>query len=650
MTQDSTNQTTVDARVFVSYASQDATVANSIVEHLEGQGRKCWLAPRDVRAGTVYADAIVRAINEAKAVLLVLSGSAVDSAHVAREVERAASKRKPIIPFRIDAAPLNPELEYFLSNAQWIDVPKLGMSAALARLKEAVGQGSASSPQQTAPQRPTRGIGRRVVLPGAIVIALGLLIAGGVHFWGSKQGAQAPAVAAITDKSIAVLPFVDMSEKKDQEYFSDGMSEELIDMLTKVPDLRVPARTSSFYFKGKPATIAEIAKALSVLYVLEGSVRKSGTTLRITAQLIRADSGYHLWSQTYDRQIDDVFKVQDEIAAAVVTALKVSLMGGSLPQSTGTQNVAAYNLHLQAKSIFDHATKREDYEVAIEYLHQAINADPHYARPWALIAGALCAESEAGYSPPELVKEEARHAANEALRLNPSLPEAHVALARVLRQFDFDVRGAEAQALQALELDPNNSRALGSAATQAAIRGQFDTAIGYLQKGFAGDPVNPTRYYELSTILYLAGRYSEALTANRKMLDLNPAARGHYYHLEGLVSLAKGDPSGALAAIENDKDLLESCSCAVLAYDALGRKTDADAVLASLEKNPDKNAYEIACAYANRGQLNLAFKWLDRAYQRYESRLLWVKVDPLLKNVQSDPRYKAFLKKMNLPE
>jgi TolB-like protein len=283
MTIDSPNQTTSGHDVFVSYASQDAAVANSIVENLESRGLKCWIAPRDVKPGAQYADAIVRAINDAKAVVLVLSGSAVDSAHVAREVERAASKRRSIVPFRIDNAALNPELEYFLSNSQWIDVPKLGMPAALIRLKEAVGPASTTAPR------------------------------------------AAPSVAAIPDKSIAVLPFTDMSEKKDQEYFGDGMAEEIIGLLVKIPGLKVIGRTSSFQFKGRNEDLRAIGAQLGVAYLLEGSIRKSGDRLRVTAQLIDSRNGTHVWSQTFNRDLSDVLKMQDEISASLVRTLEIEV-------------------------------------------------------------------------------------------------------------------------------------------------------------------------------------------------------------------------------------------------------------------------------------------------------------------------------------
>jgi TolB-like protein len=322
MIQDSSNQTTSGSDVFVSYASQDAAVANSIVENLESQGLKCWMAPRDVKPGAQYADAIVRAINDANAVVLVMSASAVDSAHVAREVERAASKRKPIIPLRIDTAALNPELEYYLSNSQWIDVPKLGMPAALAKLKEAVGQGSATPTQGVVAGKYAGGSKKRIVTAAAVVVAFAIAVGLGVHFWSSKHGSS---VAAIADKSIAVLPFVDMSEKKDQEYFADGMAEEIIDLLVKVPGLKVIGRTSSFQFKGKTEDLRAIGTQLGVAYVLEGSVRKSGDRLRVTAQLISSRDGTHLLSQTYDRDLIDVLKMQDEIATKVARALEIEM-------------------------------------------------------------------------------------------------------------------------------------------------------------------------------------------------------------------------------------------------------------------------------------------------------------------------------------
>src|ERR1700722_9599089 len=262
-------------RLFVSYASSDATAANAVVESLERSGLRCWIAPRNVRPGAQYADAIVAAINDAKAVVLVLSSSAVGSSHVSREVERAASKHKPIIAFRIDAAPLSRSLEYFLSESQWISVSALGMSAALAKLEEAIEQGSSHGygADRTPAPKPVRSAAGRAKLPtaAALAIGLGVAVAAGVRFWwsSSHKAAQLAAVG-IRDKSIAVLPFADMSEKHDQEYFGDGMAEEILDLLAKIPNLKVIGRTSSFQFKGKNEDLRAIGEKLKAVYVVEG--------------------------------------------------------------------------------------------------------------------------------------------------------------------------------------------------------------------------------------------------------------------------------------------------------------------------------------------------------------------------------------------
>jgi TolB-like protein len=324
MSEDSANQSSSGSDVFVSYASQDASVANAVVENLEQQGIKCWIAPRDVRPGTEYADAIVAAINESKAVVLILSASAVGSSHVGREIERAASKHKRIIAYRMDSAPLSRSLEYFLSNSQWIDVQALGRQAALGKLAETVSQAPAAPPPQALPAKGGSGSAmKRAVVGAVIVVALAF------RYWPSKHG-TAPAVAPISDKSIAVLPFADMSQKKDQEYFGDGMAEEILDLLAKIPGLTVIGRTSSFQFKGKNEDLRKIGTELNAAYVLEGSVRSSGDQVRITAQLINTRTGAHEWSETYDRPIGDVLKLQDAIAAAVVRELQLTVVSGSL--------------------------------------------------------------------------------------------------------------------------------------------------------------------------------------------------------------------------------------------------------------------------------------------------------------------------------
>jgi TolB-like protein/Tfp pilus assembly protein PilF len=654
MTEDSASQTTSGHDVFVSYASYDAVIAQKVCSELEAAGFKCWIAPRDVVPGTLYADGIVGAIDESKILVLILSKNAVASAHVGKELERATSKRHPIIALRLDTAPLTRAFEYFLNESQWIDVGAGNTDAAIEKLVVAVGQhlppwtvtSPTSANQASVLHRKTATPRRTWIIAAVIVVSLA-----GAYFlvdkaWHSRQETTV-GTAVISDKSIAVLPFVDMSEKKDQEYFSDGMSEELIDMLTKIPDLQVTARTSAFSFKGRPTTITDIARTLGVAYVLEGSVRKSGETVRVTAQLIRVRGGYHVWSETYDRPLNDVFKVQDDVAGAVVKALKVSLLGGDMPRGAGTRNAEAYNLYLQGKAA--HGDRRSENETAVLFLRKAILADPNYADAWALLSLTLSLIAEDGSSSAVQLLAEARRAALQALTLDPQLAAAHAKFAGILIWDDLDIRGGETQIEQARKLDPNDSYTLSIAGTVAAYRGDFNKAIELVRQSISSDPINPIRYRDLAWVLFYATKYSDALTAYQKMVALKPDARANHT-FSAKILLAQNDPVAALAEIAREETAdREICECVAIAYDMLGRKAEADAELASLiRKHAADSAYAIALIYANRGEIDHAFEWFDRAYEQRDLALLDIKVHPLVRNVQTDPRFAALLRKLNL--
>jgi TolB-like protein/tetratricopeptide (TPR) repeat protein len=646
MSQYSTNQAESGSNVFVSCASQDAAVANSIVESLEAHGIKCWMAPRDVKPGAQYADAIVRAINEARSVVLVMSGSAVASSHVGKEIERASSKRKPIIAFRVDAAPLNHALEYFLSESQWIDVKALGMPAALARLKEAVGQGGATSSQTITAGKRAVGTKTGIAVAAVVVIAVGL----GFYFWKSNHGAaQAPAVTAITDKSIAVLPFVDMSEKKDQEYFGDGMAEEVINLLAKVPDLRVPARTSSFYFKSKSTKVPEIARELGVAQVLEGSIRRSGDRIRVTAQLVRADTGYHLWSETYDRPVDDVFKVQDEIANAVVQALQISLMGGPLTrQKGGTQNLEAYQLYLRGLSE-NLMNSKAGFEGAREHLQRATELDPDFALAWSALGFTTYSLALLRALPTTEGFEGARQLAQHALRLSPELAEGYYLLGYVHRTYDWDWSAAQVEVDHALALDPNHPRALQLSGQLAATLGRYDEADRKLRAALARDPLNNYFHYNLATTLYRAGRLDEADAEYRKLLAFAPGFSWTRKYLAKTL-LVEGKPEAALAMAQQEVDQADRADILPMMLLAVGRRAESDEALKVLiEKYANGDAYFVAMNYAYRGDLELALQWLDRAYRQKEIRFVEIVGEHLFKNLANDPRYKAFLQKMKLP-
>jgi TolB-like protein/DNA-binding winged helix-turn-helix (wHTH) protein/Tfp pilus assembly protein PilF len=455
----------------------------------------------------------------------------------------------------------------------------------------------------------------------------------------------------ISDASVAVLPFLDLSERKDQEYLADGMSEELIDSLSQVPELHVPARTSSFYFKGKQVTIADIAKALGVGHVLEGSIRKSGNNLRITAQLIRADTGYHLWSASYDRKLDDIFAIQKEIAAAVRQALSVSLLNRQTAKAVGTQDLEAYDLFLRARSLYFHSGRREDWATIFAYLEQALHRDERFASAWALLAGAQLKLGDFDNPVEERhqLEEDARRSARQALALDKMLPEAHIAMAYVLL-LDMNWDGAQKEIQEALALDPSNSSSIRYMGTTTAITGQLDRSLALLEKSIASDPFNPHAYSDLGLVRYSGGMYSAAQIAFRKCLDLNPQEQEIHWSI-GANLLLSSRAADALAEFDLENGERLRLQGRALALHALGRKAEADAALGSLEnKYGDRAPYAIAQVRAFRNEADQAIAALERAYTIRDGSIWTIKIDPLFNNIRTDQRFMALLRRMQLIE
>jgi TolB-like protein/Tfp pilus assembly protein PilF len=643
-------------RAFISYASQDAVVAQKVCSALEASGFLCWIAPRNVVPGTMYADAIVHAIDESSILVLILSEHAIASAHVGREIERAVSKRLPVVALRIDAAPLTAAFEYFLNQSQWIEGG--GSDAAVTQLVGAVGQhlapGNATSPTNAnhgSADHPEVATRRRAWIIAAVVVTI--LLAGG-YFWVDKawhpKHDTTASTAAISDKSIAVLPFTDMSEKKDQEYFADGMAEEIIELLVKVPGLKVISRTSSFQFKDKTEDLRSIATQLGVAYVLEGSVRKSGDRLRVTAKLINAQDGTQLFSQTYDRDLSDVLKMQDEIALALVRALQIEVSAGDIVSRPALRNKEAYTLYLQGL----HADDRFDpqgFEQAVSYFQRAIALDPTSAEAAFWLGNAYFGLGLYGFMPPTVAFEKSRVATEQALKLEPDLALAHAQLGDIHRAYDWDWQAADREIKKAMALAPNNGNISFYAAVQSFGMGRCDDAFEKINAALAQDPLAAERYSILGQIQSCRGRLAEAEEAQRRSLDLRPKGAGGHYFV-GMVLLARDQPETALAEMLMETQEAVRLSGSAMAYFALGRTAEADAALEKMLKiEAERYPFQIAQVYAFRGETDEALKWLDRAYAHKDGGgLPLIKSDPVFKKFEGDPRYKAFLRKMNLPE
>jgi TolB-like protein len=661
MSEDPTKQATSGHDVFVSYASQDVAVADAVVSTLEKNGLRCWIAPRDVTPGTLYADGIIRAINEAKVLVLVLSASSSASKHVGKEVERASSKGRPIIALRVDATPLTTALEYFLSESQWIDAAALGMPGALAKLRSAVGQALAAPPgvnpvlgagpataETPVAHRPV--VVKRVALAAGVLVALVVSVTLGIHFWPSKRPeAQAPTVAAISDKSIAVLPFADMSEKKDQEYFADGIAEEVLDRLAQVPGIKVVGRASSFQFKGKSSDLASIGSVLGVAYLLQGSVRKDAGRVRVAAQLVETRTGAQRWSDHFDSDVVDVLKIQDTIAAALARALQTAVEVDAAPRSS-VKSPEALDAYLRGRQSLDRDT-RESCDAAVAYFQQALHLDPTLAPAAMGLSKANVYIGRAAWLPTKVAFERAREAALLAQRLDPRSPLPHVLMANIHMSYDWDWTGVDRELQQAFALGPRESYAVQVAAALAAARGQWDEARQLGIEAIALDPLDVGAHMSLGLEVYLrSGRLAEAEQSFRRARQIAPESNSIHYFL-GLVLMLQGHHEQALA--EFGKETLDDGQLEGLAmvHFAAGRKIESNKFLAeAIRHNGPSWASEIARVFAFRGEKDHAFEWLDKAYEARDEDLYFIKDDPLVKNLEGDSRYKAFLKKMNFPE
>ena len=643
------------ARVFISYASHDAEAAHKVCSALEATDVLCWIAPRDVVPGTLYADGIVAAIDESRVLVLLLSKDAIASAHVGRELERAASKRHSIVAVRIDAAPLTPSFEYFLNQSQWIEVGAGGIDGEIGKLVGAVGRHLSAGTAATSTQTPAmHAAAPKSVIPRRawVIAAVVAVVLVGAYFlvaeaWLAKRETTA-TTAPDREKSIAVLPFTDMSEKKDQEYFADGMAEEIIDLLVKVPGLKVISRTSSFQFKGKTEDLRSIGTQLGVAYVLEGSVRKSGEHLRVTAQLIDSRDGTHLFSQTYDRDLVDVLKMQDEIATSLVRVLQVEVTDKVIVSRPALRNTQAYTLYLQglhAKDRFD----REGFEQAVNDFQRAFDLDRSFAAAAGGLANVYFLLGQFGFVPPSVAFEKSRGAAELALKLDPTLAATHALLGNIYIAYDWNWSAAEREIGLALAAAPNDAYVLFIAAVQSQVMGHLDDALRLIDASLAQDPLNPSSYLVLHLIQIRRGRLAEAEAAIRRTIEISPTFSKAHYFL-GVAQLLRGQSEMALAEIMKETDEGSRVSGLAIAYFALGRKFDSDAALAQLLKSQANRPFEVAGVYAFRGDSDDALKWLERAYAQKDPYLCSVKGEATLEKLEGNPRYKAFLKKMNLPE
>ena len=488
----------------------------------------------------------------------------------------------------------------------------------------------------------------------AVLISISLLIilVATYFFKGgftTQKNSQLPNSEEIVGKSIAILPFENRSNDKEQEYFSDGLSEELLNMLAKIPELKVIGRTSSFAFRGKNEDLRAIGQKLNVAHLLEGSVQKDGNKIRVTARLIKASDGGEIWSDKYDRDLKNIFALQDEIAKTVVQQLKLKLLELPSTNISGTGNVESYNLVLQGNYYYDKLDK-ENVAKAVDFYKQALAIDSTDARAWAKLADAVSRQAWQNYIDRKTGRAQARQAALKAIALDKNLADGYIELGDGDLYDRFNWKEAEKNFLKALSLEPENPRILYSLGGGLYFAtGRWNDAIKLMKKCIELDPLRPLNHLNLGNILSHAGQPQDANSYYEKALQLNPQFQrahlylGRDYLLAGKIELALKEMH------EENLEVFRTFGLA-LVYHASGKSREADEALKTFtEKFQHDWNYLLAELYAFRGEKDKALLWLENAYQKNDGWLVFLKGDPLMKHLRGDERYNTFLKKMNLP-
>jgi TolB-like protein/Tfp pilus assembly protein PilF len=660
--------------VFLSYASQDAEAAQRICEALRSAGVEVWFDQSELRGGDIWDQKIRRQVRECELFIPVISTNTTlrregyfrlewDLAD--QRTHMMARDRTFILPVCLDTTPeAGADVPESFHRAHWTRLAAGETPPAfIERVRRLLSPqpspastvtGSPAGPVSTA----TLAVGaefsrsKRAQLAVIAAVVLGAVAYFVVDkFWVSKHLSPSQAAFAPPPHSIAVLPFVNLSGDKEQEYFSDGLTEELLNSLAAIDGLQVAARTSSFSFREHP-DIATVAQKLNVGAVLEGSIRRSGHTIRVTAQLINAVTGFHLWSKTYDRDLGDVLRLQTEIATAVANALKVTLLGdlSAKIELGGTRNPAAFDAYLRASKAYSRYQNAQDLQGAIALYTEATRLDPEYALAFAERSLAFSAFRDNFARGPAVHAsiEKSQADARRAVALAPDLGEGHLALADTLkRSLDFTRVSEEYE--RALALAPGSARVLEAYGLFAAAMGRDDAGIAAVRRAVALDPLNPGTHESLGEALMHAGRFGEAVAAFTDAKALAPddvwigAKLGGAYYGSGDFERAR-EVCEALKG-ENFNKLF----CLACTYHKLGRRADAESMLAKLRASPGEEAPVLyAIIYAEWGETDRALDWLETAVRNHDPYLVFVKTG--FASLRNEPRFQAIERELKFPE
>ncbi len=611
--------------VFLSYASQDAKAALRICETLRAAGVEVWFDQSELRGGDTWDANIRRQIKTCAMFVPVISPATQDRREGYFRLEwRLAVDRSQLMSddavffFPVVLGDVDEKAARVPERFRDVHWTRLGedenpteVAARVARLLADEPVGEFGMPNRES-----------LIRPG---------------------GRDARPAAGLREKSVAVLAFANLSGNKKNEYFSDGISEELLNVLGKIPGLKVSARTSAFSFKGKDVPIPEIARQLGVAYVVEGSVRKAGDKIRISAQLINAADGFHVWSDTFTRDLKDVFAVQDEIARLI--ARKFSLETGFGLSIAAVVNPEAYERLLQAR-FFSWRWDTEGWLKSVEECKAALAIDPDFAPAAAEMARSYLHLARFGGVPMADGIAMARSAAERAISINPDLPEALNAIAWVQRTADWDWVQAENSFRRAYELAPHNPMMINDYAVIRNNLGHFDDAIELARRVIELDPLNSSPYAYKAMFLAWAGRIDEAVKFMQHGITLAPAANEWHAIMARFLVLA-GRPTEAAEAAEREHSERYRLYARALVQVAMKNQPEVERLRRELIDNyADELAYFVAENYAFAGEADLAFEWLERSRAQHETNVVWVMGQPTFRSLWSDPRWPALLKRM----
>jgi TolB-like protein/Tfp pilus assembly protein PilF len=652
--------------VFLSYASQDAEAARKICDALRAAGIEVWFDQSELRGGDAWDQKIRQQIHECALFIPIISANTASRHEGYFRLEwdladershRIARDRTFIVPVSLDASRTSgTDVPDSFNRVQWTRLPGGDTPPEFVRrivqLLAGLSPTLARAPAVVAPGKLSRV--KPVWLTVAVVIAAG---AGYLFIqkpWITKSVPPVASAFNPPSHSIAVLPFVNMSGDKEQEYFSDGLTEELLNALAEINELQVAARTSAFSFKGKDTDIGTIARKLNVGAVLEGSVRRSGNTVRITTQLINAVTGFHLWSHTYDRDLGDVLKLESEIASAVASALKVSLLGdvAAKIELGGTRNPAAFDAYLRGRKAYRAAHGDKDFQTAIAAYTSAIGLDPNYALAFANRSMALTnyANLTSGLLAIRESYEKAQADAQKAIVLAPDLSEGHMALAYYFENGGLDFTRANEEYERALALAPGNAEVVGRYGQFAVYMGRTEAGIAAGRRAVVLDPLDTASHFHLGVSLFSARQNKEAIAAFTDALATDPEEPQSNAQL-GLAYYGLGDFERARTSCERMPEDQSNQLCLAVTYDKLGRHADAEAMLAKyMGSKGDADAYQYAEIYAQWGNTAKALEWLDTAMRLRDPGLLFLKSDPLMGPLHKEPRFQAIERELKFPD